>query len=44
VAGCGWGLGRGSGLGQDGDTTEGQGMAGDRTFRDSDRDVTRVGT
>jgi hypothetical protein len=44
VVGCGWGLGRGSGLGQDGDTTEGQGMAGDVTFHDLDRDVGRVWT
>jgi hypothetical protein len=37
VAGCGRELGSGSGLGRDGDVVEGQGMAEDMTFRDSDR-------
>jgi hypothetical protein len=41
---CRWGLRSGSRLGQNGNMTEGQGMVGDMTFRDSDRDVTRVGT
>jgi hypothetical protein len=44
TAGCGWGLGSRSGLGQDGDVMEGQGMAGDVTFCHSDRDMVRVGT
>jgi hypothetical protein len=37
TGGCGWELGSGSGLGKDGDVTEGQGAAEDATFRDSDR-------
>jgi hypothetical protein len=37
AAGCGWDLGSGSGLGRDGHMTEGQGIAEDATFRDSDR-------
>jgi hypothetical protein len=37
VAGCGRELGSGSGLGWDGDTTEGQGAVEDETFHDSDR-------
>jgi hypothetical protein len=36
---CRWGLGSRSRLRQSGDTMEGQGIAGDTTFRDSDRDV-----
>jgi hypothetical protein len=44
AAGCGRRLRSGSGLGWDGDGTKGQGVAGDATFRDSDRDATRVGT
>jgi hypothetical protein len=34
VAGCGWELGSGSGLGWDGDVTEDQGAAEDTTFCD----------
>jgi hypothetical protein len=34
--GCGWELGSGNGLGQDGDTVGGQGTAEDATFHDSD--------
>jgi hypothetical protein len=37
AVGCGWELGRGSRLGQDGDVTEGQDAAEDVTFRNSDR-------
>jgi hypothetical protein len=44
VAGCGRGFGSKSGLGRDGDAMEGQGVVGDATFRDSERDVTREGT
>jgi hypothetical protein len=44
MAGCRQGLGSGSRLGWDGDVMEGQGMAGDMTFHDSVRDVTRAGT
>jgi hypothetical protein len=34
----------GRGLGQDGNMTEGQGVAGDMTFHNWDRDVARAGT
>jgi hypothetical protein len=36
-SGGGWELGNGSGLGKDGDATEGQGATEDATFRDPDR-------
>jgi hypothetical protein len=36
------GLGSGNGRGQSGDAVEGQGAAGDATFRDSDGGVTRA--
>jgi hypothetical protein len=39
-----WGLGNGSRLGWDSDMMEGQGVVGDGTFHDSDRDVTSAGT
>jgi hypothetical protein len=44
AAGCRWGLGIRSGLGWNGDVMEGQGLAGDATFHDLDRDVTREWT
>jgi hypothetical protein len=44
MEGCRWGFGSGSGLGGDSNTTEGQPMAVDMTFRNLDRDMTRVGT
>jgi alpha-amylase/alpha-mannosidase (GH57 family) len=44
VVGCGRGLGSGGRLGWDGDMMERQGVAGDMTFRHSDRDVARTGT
>jgi hypothetical protein len=34
AAGCGWGLGSRSRLGQDSDVMEGQGKVGDATFHD----------
>jgi hypothetical protein len=36
AAGCGWGFRSGSGLRQHSDVMEGQGMAEDATFHDSD--------
>jgi hypothetical protein len=42
VVGCGWGLGSGSRLGWDSNVMEWQGMVGDMTFHDADRDVTRA--
>jgi hypothetical protein len=44
AVGCRPDFGSGSGLGQDSNVPEGQGVAGDATFRDSDRDVARAGT
>jgi hypothetical protein len=43
MAWCEWGLGSGSRLGRDGNMTGEQGVVGDTTFRDSDRDVARRG-
>jgi hypothetical protein len=44
VVRCGRRLGGGSGLRWDSDAMEGQGMVGDTTFHDLDRDMARVGT
>jgi hypothetical protein len=44
MVGYGQGFGSRSRLGRDGDAMEGQGIAGDGTFHDLDRDVARVGT
>jgi hypothetical protein len=43
TAGCGWGLSGRNGYGLDGDVMVGYGIAGDVTFRDSDRDMARQG-
>jgi hypothetical protein len=39
---CRWELGSGSRLGQDSNATEGQGIMGDVTFHNLDRDVARA--